>query len=676
MFTNICFLPPKGSNRKFGFLLLFICLHSVLLSCGGQQEDKTSSDNNQKEQTLADSAQIEKLMAKDTGSIPVEHFFKNPKQTSFRLSPNGEYLAWLAPYKDRLNVHVRALGEDEATRITSSTERDIFAYSWASNDRLVYFQDSAGNENYHIYVANRDGSNEEDLTPFDSVKCRMIDRLEDKPNEMIISMNKESQRLFDPYRLNIKTGDITKLADNTNEKKIQQWITDHEGKLRAAVSITGGVNQTILYRDTEQDSFQKVRTTNFKNTLNPVMFTYDNKDFYAISNLDRNTEAIVKIDAETGEEMEKIYSHPKYDVSGLNGSDLREKLTSVSYVSWKRQRKFLDDKAKNRYDRIKEELGEYEVVISNEDSLEEKFIVRTYSDRSLGSYYLYNENTDKLKKLADVNDELKEENMAEMEPVKYKSRDGLTIHGYLTTPKGKKAKNLPVVVMPHGGPWARDNWGFSPQVQFLANRGYAVFQMNFRGSTGYGKEFWQAGFKEWGQKMQNDITDGVHWLIEEGIADSNRIAIYGASYGGYATLAGVTFTPDLYRCAVDYVGVSNLFTFMETVPPYWEPMVDMFHEMVGDPEEDSTMMANASPLFHVDSIEAPLFIAQGAQDPRVDKNESDQIVKALRERGVNVPYMVKEDEGHGFSKEEHRFEFYRAMAGFLRKHMKAEPVEI
>jgi dipeptidyl aminopeptidase/acylaminoacyl peptidase len=257
-----------------------------------------------------------------------------------------------------------------------------------------------------------------------------------------------------------------------------------------------------------------------------------------------------------------------------------------------------------------------------------------------------------------------------MKPVTYTSRDGLTIHGYLTLPNGKAAKGLPVVVNPHGGPWYRDTWRFNPEVQFLASRGYAVFQMNFRGSTGYGRKFWETSFKQWGGTMQDDITDGVHWLVKQGIADPKRVAIYGGSYGGYATLAGVTLTPDLYAAAVDYVGVSNLFTFLNTIPPYWKPFLDMMHEMVGDPEKDKARMEATSPVFLADRIKTPLLIAQGAKDPRVNKAESDQMVEALRKRGVEVEYLVKDNEGHGFHNEENRFAFYGAMEQFLGKHLK------
>jgi len=299
-------------------------------------------------------------------------------------------------------------------------------------------------------------------------------------------------------------------------------------------------------------------------------------------------------------------------------------------------------------------------------------MVRTYSDRSLGDYYLYDDSTDELKHLANVSPWINEDDMASMKPISYKSRDGLTIHGYLTLPKGmENAKNLPVVVNVHGGPWARDRWGFNPEVQFLANRGYAVLQMNFRGSTSYGREFWEASFDQWGLSMQEDVQDGALWLVEQGIADPARLAIYGGSYGGYATLQGLVKDPDFYACGVDYVGVSNLFTFMNGIPPYWKPYLEMMYEMVGDPTdaEDSTRMASTSPALNADKITAPLFVAQGANDPRVVKSESDQMVDAMKSRGIEVQYMVKDDEGHGFRNEENKFDFYRAMESFLGEHI-------
>ena len=366
-----------------------------------------------------------------------------------------------------------------------------------------------------------------------------------------------------------------------------------------------------------------------------------------------------------------IYENPEVDAYSLAYSRKRKVLTEVGYADWKARHKALDPETSAIYADLERKLPGYDVALLAGTKDESRFVVSAYSDRTRGVSYVYDVTKKSLYKIAESAPWLAEADMAPMKPITYKSRDGLTINGYLTLPVGRDAKNLPLVVNPHGGPWARDLWRFNPEAQFLANRGYAVLQMNFRGSTGYGRKFWEASFKQWGKTMQDDITDGVEAMKRQGIADPKRIAIYGGSYGGYATLAGVTFTPDLYAAAVDYVGVSNLMTFMNTIPPYWAPYKKMFTEMVGDPETDKELLQSASPVFFVDRIKTPLLVVQGARDPRVNKAESDQIVEALKKRGVAVEYMVKDNEGHGFRNEENQFEFYDAMEKFLARYLKS-----
>jgi dipeptidyl aminopeptidase/acylaminoacyl peptidase len=603
--------------------------------------------------------------------IPVEDFFKNPEISAFRISPDGKYYSYLAPWNSRMNIFVKEVGTDEATRITAQTDRDIQDCFWASAERIVYLKDDNGDENFYLVAVNPDGSNLKPLTKIKGARTQIIDDLEEDKDYMIVGLNKRNPQLFDPYRLNVKTGDLDLIMENPGN--ITGWMTDHDGKLRVAMT-SDGVNGSLLYRDSEDQPFESILTTSFKETLSPEFFTFDNQKLYASSNLGRDKSAIVVFDPKTGKEEKVLYEDPDFDVSGLGYSRKDKKLTAVSYTGIKHKYHFFDEERKAMHTKLQQEFPEMEIYFVSRNDDEDKFIIRTHSDKSLGAYSLFDKVSGELTFMGNPAPWLDEKHMASATPIKYESRDGLTIHGYLTLPAGYEldsAKGLPVVVNPHGGPWARDIWGFNPEIQLMANRGYAVLQMNFRGSTGFGRKFWEASFREWGKKMQDDITDGVNWLIEKGIADKDRVAIYGASYGGYATLAGMAFTPNLYACGIDYVGVSNLFTFMGTIPPYWEPFKKMMYEMVGDPEneKDSEMLRAASPVFHADKITAPLFVAQGAKDPRVNVDESDQMVAAMKKRGVEVEYMVKEKEGHGFRNEENRFEFYRAMETFLSKHL-------
>ncbi len=610
-----------------------------------------------------------KLKMETAPKIELNDFFKNPEKTSFQISPDGKYYSFLAPHESRKNIHVENIETGQIKRVTSQSDRDIAGYFWANNDQLVFMRDDGGDENWYLEATDVDTGEEKTLTKIEGVRSQIIDNLDDIPTEMIVGLNQRNPQVFDPYRLNLNSGEMTMIAENPGN--ITGWMTDHEGQLRVA-NVTDGVNTSIMYRDTEQDNWKTVITSNFKESMSPLFFTFDNKNVYATSNIDRDKEAAIIFDIANGTEIEELYANETNDVQGISYSKKRRVITAASYTAEKADRHFFDAESEKVFKRLQDELTGYEVAITSSTKEEDKYIIRTYSDKSLGAYYIYNKTTDELKHIADVSPWIDEAEMASMKPIEYKSRDGMTIHGYLTLPKGMEdAKNLPLVVNVHGGPWARDNWGFNPEVQFLANRGYAVLQMNFRGSTSYGRAFWEASFDEWGLSMQEDVQDGAQLLIDQGIADADRIAIYGGSYGGYATLQGLVKDPYFYACGVDYVGVSNLFTFMKGIPPYWAPYLDMMHEMVGDPanDEDSLRMIATSPALNADKILAPLFVAQGANDPRVVKSESDQMVEAMKARGVTVEYMVKDNEGHGFRNEENKFEFYGAIEKFLGEHI-------
>lgn len=599
-------------------------------------------------------------------TLSLEDFFRLPTKTAYRISPDGTHYAFLQPWNDRLNIHVAKIGE-EAKRITSSTERDIRAYAWVNDDALVYLQDKGGDENYHVYVLTKEGSDVKDLTPFDGVRAGILDDLEDDDDHILIEMNRRNPQIFDVYKVNIHTGEMDMIAENPGT--VGGWMTDHRGNIRIAYAMEG-LKRTILYRENQTDEFHPIFSTDFTDSVIPAGFTDDNRQLYVLSNLDRNTKALYTFDPSEKSFGEILYERDDVDLSGIIWSRERKKLLGATYYTEKNQRHFFDDQTKELFSRLESRFSGYSVGISSMSRDERKMIVSVASDKMPGKLYYHDlDQPDEFRLVADLYPWIDENHMAEMKPISYVTEDGLTIHGYLTLPVGVPAKNLPVVVNPHGGPETRDTWGYNPEIQFLANRGVAVLQVNYRISTGYGKDFWMAGFKQWGRKHQDDITEGVRWLIDQGIADRDRIAIYGASYGGYATLMGLIRTPELYACGIDYVGVANLFTLLESIPPYWELARQKMYETIGHPEKDAELFKEISPVFHADKIVAPLFIAQGANDPRVKKAESDQMVEAMRARGVEVQYMVKDDEGHGFRNQENRFDFYRAMEAFLTEHL-------
>ncbi|MGI8604000.1 MAG: alpha/beta hydrolase family protein [Verrucomicrobiales bacterium] len=598
--------------------------------------------------------------------LPLREFFRNPQRTGYALSPDGSHVTFLMPWQNRLNAHVQKIGQQTVTRVTESTARDIAAVFWLSNGRLGYIQDSGGDENYHFYAVDRNGDNRKDLTPFPETQANMIDDLKDDDAHVLVALNKRDARYFDAYRLEINTGALTLLVENPG--LYNSYLADHEGRLRLATG-SRGTDSVIYYRDSEDQPFREVLKTHFRDTVAPLRFSYDNGKLFGASNLGRDKEAVVLMSLPDLKAERVLFEHPDVDVDRILSSDAREIVTGVAFLTDKRTYHFFDADRAAMQRWAEEQLPGVEVSVVDHSRDETKFLVRTSSDRTLGSWYCMEWPSRKLIHLAEISPWLKPEGLAEMKPISFSARDGLTIRGYLTLPTGRKPKNLPALAVVHGGPWARDHWGFDPEVQFLANRGYAVLQVNYRGSTGYGRKFWESSFKRWGREMQDDISDGVKWLIGQGIADPRRVGISGGSYGGYATLAGLAFSPELYACGVDYVGVANLLTFMNTIPPYWEQERQQMYAMVGDPEKDLELMKAASPALQAEKIKAPLLVAQGKNDARVNIAESNQMVAALRARGVSVPYMVKDNEGHGFANEENRFDFYRAMEQFLARHL-------
>ncbi|MFC5447795.1 S9 family peptidase [Paenibacillus aestuarii] len=602
-------------------------------------------------------------------SVSVDDILKLPEKAMLRLSPDGKTMVYLQPWENRMNLYIQKVGETESKRITSSKVENIHGLYWITNNIIVYTQDSGGTENTHIHAVHTDGSGDIDLTPYSNVKASLLDVLpaeKESDLELLVTMNKRDPKVSDVYRVKLSNGDTNMQVQNPGN--VEGWITDNWGKVRAALAVDGA-QTSLLYREDDNKAFSRLATFDANDTFIPVMFTFNDAQIYAVSNVGRDKEALVEFDPVSKQETKVVYANDEADLNDIVVSYKKKSILAVSYETDDMHVHYLDKEFEDLSKRIESKLQTpHWSLIGSPDK--DSLLVVKYSDKSYGSYYLYDRKSDKLDKLADTTPAFDETKMADMQPISFQSRDGLTIHGYLTLPKGDPANKLPVVVNPHGGPWARDSWGYNMEVQLLAAQGYAVLQLNYRGSTGYGKAFLHAGDKQWGQTMQNDITDGVKWLIQRGTADPERIAIYGASYGGYATLAGMTFTPDLYAAGVDYVGPSNLLTFLHTLPPYWELGRQQMYQQVGDPVQDKKLLEQASPLLHVENIRSPLMIAHGVNDPRVNKAESDQMVAAMRKRDIDVPYMVKQNEGHGYQKLENVRDFYEALIHFLNQNVK------
>ncbi len=629
--------------------------------------------------------ELRALADKETGDYKysVEDYFAKPASSSFQLSPDGTYLSYRKKDENLKNhVYIKNTKTDEVKRVITEGEELIRGYGWANEDRLIYVKDKGGNENYHLFAVDVDGNNQKELTPYEDVKVNILALLKDDKEHMVISMNKNNPKVFDPYKINIKTGELEQLYENKDiQNPIMGYEFDKDGDLRGFMRLKNGVN-TAFYYAVEPGEYQLIHTTNWDDTFSIISFDYatDNPhDAYVLSNLETDKAAIYKYDLAKKEVIEEIFAHDEYDAGGASISRHRNwELDYVSYNGEKGQIVPISKYYKKLHKKLKKRFGDYSFSIADKTDNELQYLIYVTSDKLYGRYYSYDVKKDEIKLLFDLMPQLKEEDMATMKPISFKSRDGLDIHGYITLPQEAENGPVPVVVNPHGGPQGiRDSWGFNPEAQLFASRGYATLQVNFRISGGYGKAFLRAGFGQVGRKAMDDVEDGLQYVIDQGWVDKNKVAIYGGSHGGYAVLRGLTKTPDLYTCGIDYVGVSNLFTFMETIPPYWKPYLDILKTVWYDPEvpEEKEIMEEVSPVFHIDTIKKPLFVVQGANDPRVNIDESDQIVEKLRAKGVEVPYMVKYDEGHGFSKEECRMDLYRAMMGFLAKHLKDNNVK-
>ncbi len=623
-------------------------------------------------------------MAQQASGLPPlidrQLFFGNPEITSATLSPDGRYIAFRKPFKDTLNIWVKKTEEpfESARLVTNDTRRPIPGFFWSRDSKYVLFvQDQAGDENYNVYAVNpaeptKQGSEvpaARNLTDAKGARAFIYDVPRHNPDIIHVGLNDRDQAWHDVYEVQISTGARKLLRKNTD--KIAEWVFDRAGQLRLGVRTQDNGDTEIL-RVTET-GFEQVYSCTVFESCGPLQFHKDNQRMYMVTNRgEPDLIRLVLFDPQTKkEELVEADPENQVDFGQAIFSEKTDELVGTVYVGDRRRVYFRDQAFRADYEWLTKELPGKELSLASSTADERRWMVTASSDMEPGERYLFDRDKKTLTKQYRVFEKLPRQHLAPMKPIRYKSSDGLEIPAYLTLPKGLASRNLPLVVVPHGGPWSRDEFGYDSTAQFFANRGYAVLQPNFRGSTGYGEKFLNAGNNEWGQKMQDDITWGVKHLIGEGIADPKRVGILGGSYGGYATLAGVAFTPDVYAAAVSIVGPSNLITLLESIPPYWEAGRKMFHVRMGDPTtaEGKQQLQRQSPLNSAGKIRTPLLVVQGANDPRVKKAESDQIVVALRDRGFPVEYLVAPDEGHGFARPVNNMAMFAVTEKFLAKHL-------
>jgi dipeptidyl aminopeptidase/acylaminoacyl peptidase len=605
--------------------------------------------------------------------IPLPVLFGNPERVSPSISPDGARLAWIAPHEGVLNVWLApvsaAAGADLAAArvVTDDTDRGIRQFGWAHDGRhLLYLQDTGGDENWRLHDVDVQTMEHRDLTPFDGVQTQIIAMEPKLPRELLIGLNKDNPQLHDVYRLDLGTGELTREVDNPG---YVGWVADAQLVVRGALAPQPDGGFGLLVRDSADADWRQLIAIPAEDAMSSdvVTFSADGGSLLVISPADAQAARLARIDVATGE-MHVLTEDSEADVSSVRVDPHTREPQIVTLLKARSEYEVLDPSVADDLAAIRA-LHPGDPIFLGADDADALWLVGFTNDAGPVPYYLYDRATRDARFLFEQRPELARCELAGMEPFAFTARDGLTVHGYLSFPPGAERAGLPAVLNVHGGPWARDSWGFNAEAQWLANRGYLSVQVNFRGSTGYGKKFLNAGDRQWGARMQDDLSDAVAYVIGQGWADPARVAIYGGSYGGYAALAGAAFTPDIYRCAVDIVGPSNLITLIQSVPPYWAPLIAQFHRRVGDPDKDAAFLWSRSPLSRAEDIRIPLLIAQGANDPRVKQAESEQIVAALEKAGIAHEYLLFPDEGHGFAKPENRLRFYEAADKFLAEHL-------
>jgi len=596
--------------------------------------------------------------------IPREVLFGNPERADPQISPDGKQLGYLAPVDGVLNVWIRTLGKTDDRAVTADKHRGIRNFLWQyDNQHILYTQDVGGDENWRLYQTDIATKQTKDLTPFEKVRVDIVAYEWSSPDTILVQMNQRDAKVFDVHRVDLKTGKVE--LDTQNPGDVQSWQADNALQIRAAQVTTDDGGTIVRVRDDNKSPWRELIKWGPDETFGNVDgFTPDNKALWVTTSLDVNAARLLEIDVASGK-CKVITEDPQFDVNNTINNPKTNALEAVSYTRQRTEYEFIDPKVKADF-AVLEKVRKGDIASVSQDLNDDKWVVGFVNDDAPEYFYLYDRGKQQATLLFSNRPQLEKYKLSAMKPIEFTARDGMKLYGYLTTPVGMEAKNLPMVEFVHGGPWGRDQWGFSRYAQWLSNRGYAVLQINFRGSTGYGKKYVNAGDRQWAGTMHTDLLDGKDWVVKQGIVDAGKVCIMGGSYGGYATLAGVTFSPDAFACGVDIVGPSNLNTLLKTIPPYWSTLLATFHKRMGDSEE---MLKEQSPLFKADQIKAPLLIGQGANDPRVNKAESDQIVAAMRKNSKPVEYFVFPDEGHGFARPVNNMAFNAASEEFLAKYL-------
>jgi dipeptidyl aminopeptidase/acylaminoacyl peptidase len=597
--------------------------------------------------------------------IPRDVLLGNPERAHPRIAPDGKRLAWLAPdVHGILQVWVQTIGSHDARAVTADKSRGIHSYLWAFDSKtILYMQDAAGDENFHVFGVDLDSLNVRDLTPWQGVRAELVAASPKFPERVLVALNLRDRKLMDVYRIDLRSGAVE--LDTENPGDIGGWLADDDMIVRAATVTTPDGGTELRIRDRAAGPWRTLMKAAMEDQLAALDFTKDGQSIFLGTSIGTDTTRLVRHELASGKETDIAHSDDA-DLSDAMIQPTSHVVQAAAFDPGRRRWVVIDPSVQADFDAIGK-IADGDFTVVDRDLADRAWIVSFSSDRAPARYYSWDRGSRKATLLFSVQPKLDDAPLAPMKPVEFTARDGMKLNGYLTLPIGAPAKNLPLVLVVHGGPWARDSWGFNPDVQLLANRGYAVLQINFRGSTGFGKKYLHAGDRQWGLKMQDDLSDGVRWPVDQGVADPKRVAIFGKSYGGYAALAGAAFTPNLYRCAVDECGPSNLFTLLASLPPYWEVERSIFSTRVGSPAEprDKELLTAASPLFSADKIKIPMLIGQGANDPRVKQAEAEQIVDAIAKHRGSAVYALYGDEGHGFVRPENRLDFTARAEKFL-----------